>query len=201
MVRWLILILLIPVVFAAMKPVAGISEISGTVTVYVNTSYGLCETIPVGVIGETYTTNLANLRFPRGGDCSTLWKTGDTIYASVGSIQTSSTTVSAGTTVQRLPELILSESTVEEVIERNRREPEVIFVPVEKIEEDNNEIIEEQISIPSRAIGNITETIKYSVSDLYYRTVESESESESVWRYLILIIFTLLLFIGWGVRS
>lgn len=201
MVRWLLFLLMVPVIFAAMKPVAGICELQGSAIVYVETDMGVCSTIPVNVTGDSYTTNLANLRLLSGSDCSGYWKSNDVLYVEVDGTEISRGVIDQGTGVQMLPPYIVSELQEQEVIEKNRPEPEVVFEPVELIEPPAEVIEEVNITIPSRAIENITETIKYTVSDLYYRTVETESDQDSVWRYLVFVIGILLLFIWWEVKS
>ena len=199
-----LLLLLIPIVFAAMKPIAGISEINGEAIIFVETSMGICQTVPVEVQGESYTSNLANLRFSNGQDCSAYWQAGDTIYATINGETTALDVVSLGTTLQYLPEIILSERTIEDVIDDNRREPEVIFVPIidndlqlrDDYLTDNNT----NVLIPSKTIENITESVTYTFADLYYTSISTESEQESVWRYLVFIMIILFLIIWWGFR-
>ncbi len=199
-----LLLLLIPIVFAAMKPIAGISEIPGEAIILVETSMGICQTVPIEVQGESYTSNLANLRFSNGQDCSAYWQAGDTIYATINGENTALEVVSLGTTLQYLPEIILSERTVEDVIDDNRREPEVVFVPIidsdpqlsDDFLTDNNT----NVLIPSKAMENITESVTYTFADLYYTSILTESEQESVWRYLVLIMIVLFLIIWWGFR-
>jgi len=199
-----LLLLLIPIVFAAMKPIAGISEINGEAIIFVETSMGICQTVPVEVQGESYTSNLANLRFSNGQDCSAYWQAGDTIYTTINGETTALDVVSLGTTVQYLPGIILSKRTVEDVIDDNRREPEVVFVPIIdndlQLRDDSLTDNDTNVLVPSRTIENMTQSVIYTFADLYYTSTSTESEQESVWRYLVLIMIILLLIIWWGFR-
>ena len=202
MVRWIIILLMLPLIFAATKPIAGISELSGTATVHVETFFGTCSTIPVKVIGESYTANLGNLRLVDGGSCTDFWRINDTMFVTIDGMEISRSVVEPGTGVQMMPAYIVSGDREEVIIERNKPEEIVVFEPIQTVEvPDINPNDDSNITIPSRALRNITKTVEYTISDLYYKSVEPVSEEESVWRYLIMIIIFSLLLIGWGLRS
>lgn len=201
MVKWILALMLLPIIFAATKPIAGITEVSGDAIINVETVMGICTTIPVEVIGDSYTSNLGNLRLMDGGSCNNFWRMNDTMYVTIDGIEISRTKIESGTGVQMMPAYIISGADEQDIIERNKPEEIVIFEPIQIIDvpevkpEDHN-----NFTIPSRAVRNITETVKYTISDLYFKSIDPVSKEESVWRYLVLIMIFCVAIIGWGLR-